>query len=312
MLSTLSGAMMQTLESLRHRIDSAGDMQSVVAAMKVLAIVSIRQFERALESLSFYNRAIELGLQAALQERPRDVFIKDKAPAAEHICALVFGSEQGLSGQFNEQIVEYTGDQLQQQGYDADQVTFLAMGEHVVYRLAAAGLEVAETFSIPGSFAAVTQARRNIFLRIDELRRSGRADALLLFYHKPLTGASYNPYHRLLYPLDIDYLHDLENREWHSRSSPVFSMEWRELFSSLVRQYLAAGLETAFTESLLSENASRLLAMQVAEKNISEYLDDLGRQFNSQRQGQITAELLDIVAGSEAIHEEEDEYLALM
>ena len=74
-----------------------------------------------------------------------------------------------------------------------------------------------------------------------------------------------------------------------------------QLFRLLIRHYLRFTMERAFVESLLSENASRLLAMQVAEKNIAEYIEDLKHEFNNRRQGEITAELLDIVAGSEAL-----------
>ncbi|MHB0867170.1 MAG: F0F1 ATP synthase subunit gamma [Thermoleophilia bacterium] len=68
---------------------------------------------------------------------------------------------------------------------------------------------------------------------------------------------------------------------------------------------MLVSLEQACAESLLSENASRLTAMQVAERNISDYLDDLRHKLNGQRQSEITSELLDIVAGSEALFGEE-------
>lgn len=300
---------MQTLEALRRRIDNARDMESVVAAMKVLAVVSIRQFERSLESLALYNQAIELGLQAVLQNRPKGLRLRDERPEATGVCALVFGSEQGLSGQFNEQIVAYAAERLEELGVSNGQVKILAMGEHVVYRLRGAGLEADSSFTIPGSVSAVKRAAHEIFTHVDDLRRQGGAGRVILFYHKPLSGAAYEPYHRLLFPLDPGYLRKLEERPWSSRSLPTFTIEWRELFSALVRQHIATILEKAFAESLLSENASRLFAMQVAEKNIADYLDELGHAFNNQRQGEITAELLDIVAGSEALYEEEEQFL---
>lgn len=296
---------MQTLETLRRRIDNASDMQSVVAAMKVLAVVSIRQFERSLESLSQYNRAIELGLQAALMDRPREIRLPER-DEDRSLCILVFGSEQGLSGQFNEQIAAFTAERLAADGREPE--TVIALGEHVVYRLAGAGLAPETTFPVPGSVSAVGRVTHDLLLRIAVLREEGRAGEIVLFYHKPLTGASYKPHRKLLYPLDPDYLRELAERPWPTRSQPIFTLEWKELFGALLRQQLRASLESAFAESLLSENASRLFSMQVAEKNIADYLEELGREFNNQRQGEITAELLDIVAGSEALYSEEEEY----
>jgi F-type H+-transporting ATPase subunit gamma len=75
------------------------------------------------------------------------------------------------------------------------------------------------------------------------------------------------------------------------------------LFSCLVRQYLFVVLARAFAESLASENASRLAAMQSAERNIAERFDELQAQFHQQRQMAITGELLDIVAGFAALSE---------
>jgi F-type H+-transporting ATPase subunit gamma len=78
-------------------------------------------------------------------------------------------------------------------------------------------------------------------------------------------------------------------------------MDWDRLFSALMRQYLFVSLSRACAESLASENASRLAAMQGAEKNIDERLTELQALFRQQRQMAITAELLDIVAGVEAL-----------
>jgi F-type H+-transporting ATPase subunit gamma len=69
----------------------------------------------------------------------------------------------------------------------------------------------------------------------------------------------------------------------------------------LIREYFFVALYWAFAESLTSENASRLASMQAAEKNIEERLGELNAQFHHERQRSITEELLDIVAGSEAL-----------
>jgi F-type H+-transporting ATPase subunit gamma len=78
-------------------------------------------------------------------------------------------------------------------------------------------------------------------------------------------------------------------------------MEWEDIFRSMIREYLFVSIYKAFANSLASENASRLAAMQNAEKNIEERLEELHVHFHRQRQMTITEELLDIVAGFEAM-----------
>jgi F-type H+-transporting ATPase subunit gamma len=77
----------------------------------------------------------------------------------------------------------------------------------------------------------------------------------------------------------------------------------RQAAAILVREYLFISLYHAFAESLASENASRLSSMQAAQKNIAERLSDLNAEYRRQRQSSITAELLDIVSGFEALTE---------
>ena len=79
-------------------------------------------------------------------------------------------------------------------------------------------------------------------------------------------------------------------------------MDKYKLTSALFRQYFFVILYRACAESLKSESTSRLAAMQMAEKNITERLNELNTQFNQQRQTTITEELLDIVAGFEALN----------
>jgi F-type H+-transporting ATPase subunit gamma len=76
------------------------------------------------------------------------------------------------------------------------------------------------------------------------------------------------------------------------------------VFTSLVRQYLFVTLFRAFAESLASENASRLAAMQAAEKNVEERIDKLHASFHQRRQANITEELLDVIAGFEVLKKE--------
>jgi F-type H+-transporting ATPase subunit gamma len=136
---------------------------------------------------------------------------------------------------------------------------------------------------------------------IEEWHFRQNVDNFMLFYNDYISGSNYHPYKVQLLPVNRDWLKDLARKKWDSKSLPIFRMDCDKIFSSLIREYLFVSLYRAFAESLASENASRLASMQNAEKNIEEQMQDLHVQFHRTRQMTITEELLDIVAGFEAL-----------
>ena len=102
-----------TLESLRRKIDGAGDLEGVVRSMKALASSSIGQYEKAVQSLDHYYRTVELALVACLHQADAVSLAEGKRqPHERAIGAVVFGSDQGLVGRFNEVIVEFAVHEL--------------------------------------------------------------------------------------------------------------------------------------------------------------------------------------------------------
>jgi F-type H+-transporting ATPase subunit gamma len=289
---------MQTLESLKRKIKTAEDLQSVVKTMKALAAVNIRQYERAVESLSEYNRTVEMGLQVLLKQKPGGPQIRQRAK--ERWGALVFGSDQGMCGQLNDQIVTHALEDLDRRAVARRDRVVLAVGARVAGRLEEAGQPVEETFSVPGSASGITPLIQELLLVLETWpgRHIGQ---VVLYFSEHLSGASYRPRPFLLLPINEEWLERVRARRWPSRCLPLFNMGWDPLFSRLIRQYLFVSLYRAFAESLASENASRLSAMQGAERNVEEMLSQLQARFNRRRQMSITEELLDIVAGYEAL-----------
>jgi F-type H+-transporting ATPase subunit gamma len=291
---------MQTLQSLQRQIKSTEDLRSVVRTMKVLAAVNIRQFQRAVESLADYRRTIDMGLQIVLQSRP-EILAGLQEPQGTRIGAIVFGSDQGMAGQFNEQIADFVVGTLEERPGDRGEHKILAMGDRVIPRLEDRGLPVASQLSLPNSLSVTVSVLQQVVIQIEQWRAHHDISKVLLFGNEPVSGSSYRPHVLQLVPLDADWFRSLIERPWQSRSLPLYTMDWRELFALLVRQFFFAALYRAAVESLASENAARLAAMQVAERNIGERLDQIRADYNHLRQTSITAELLDIVSGFEAL-----------
>ncbi len=291
---------MEQLETLRRKIESAEDLHSVVKTMKTLAAVNIREYERAVESLEEYNQTIEMGLQVLMRSR-RNKAVKSEQDFGGHIGAVIFGSEQGMVGQFNDQIVSFAVQKMKEFQMPMQHRHVLAIGERVRNRLEDSGHPVEDHVSISESMLDLTFVNQEILVRIEEWRLKKDIDQIIIFYNRPASKAAYQPALKYLLPLDFKWLQSLEEKEWPTRVLPGFSLEWDRLFSSLIRQYFFVSLYRATVESLASENASRLASMQVAEKNIEERLEELNTQYQHQRQESITAELLDIVSGFEVL-----------
>lgn len=268
--------------------------------MKALAAVNIRQYEKAVVSLSDYNRTIELGFQVVLKIPPDGGPTARVAPQGR-VGGIVIGSDQGMCGALNEQIVSHTLDTLHAFGVARAERALVAVGQRVTARLEDAGERIEHSLLLPGSAEGITQAVQALVITIDEWRALHGVDRLFLFYHRFVSGVTSRPHWVQLLPLDAHWLRTLAQKSWPSHVLPLFTMDRDRLFSCLVRQFVFVSLSRAFAESLASENASRLAAMQSAERNIVERFDELQAQFHQQRQMAITSELLDIVAGFEAL-----------
>jgi F-type H+-transporting ATPase subunit gamma len=104
-----------------------------------------------------------------------------------------------------------------------------------------------------------------------------------------------------LLPLDEIWLHNLASISWPTKNLPEVMNNREQTLRALVREYVFVTLFRACAESLASENASRLAAMQRAEKNIEELQEDLNRTFHRLRQSDIDEELFDVISGFEAL-----------
>jgi F-type H+-transporting ATPase subunit gamma len=142
---------------------------------------------------------------------------------------------------------------------------------------------------------------REIVLLIDRWRSERQISRVFLFHHRPLVGASYEPRSLQLLPIDPGWLRALKSRPWPTRNLPMAGSRPRQLLSALTRQHLLVRIHRALAESQAAENASRLAAMQAAERNVEERLDELRSDYHRRRQGAITEELLDVTAGFEVL-----------
>ena len=285
--------MSDTAASLHRKIASAAELESVVRTMKAMAASSIGQYENAVRSLDDYYRTVQLGLAACFRQGD---------PAWPHTHetgmtgAIVFGSDQGLVGQFNDVLVEFVVAELEKL---PGKKTVWAVGSRIQSRIKDIGLLQGERFMLPNSIGAITPLIGQILSEV-ETQGAGMTQ-VCLFHNRPKSGAVYTPVIQRLLPLDDAWRKDLAAITWPTNNLPEVMNGREQTLRAFIREYLFVSLFRACAESLASENASRLAAMQRAEKNIDELLEELKQNYHRLRQNGIDEELFDVVSGFEAL-----------
>lgn len=291
---------MQNTETLRRKIQSAEDLLSVVKTMKGLAAVNIRHYEHAVEALFEYSRTVEMGLHVLLSGRS-DRAISARHPAVDRLGVVLFGSDQGLCGQFNERIVDYTLSELADAPESSGRQSLLTVGARSAVLCDEARQPVEAVLSTPGGIAGISPLVQELLFYIERWRMRDYIDRILIFHNRPVGTSGYMQISVQMLPVDLEWLRSLAQARWPSRVLPTFTMDWDQLFAALIRQHMFVMLFRACAESLAAENAARVASMQNAEGNIEDRLEELNRSYHRQRQNQITAELLDIVSGYDAV-----------
>jgi F-type H+-transporting ATPase subunit gamma len=282
-------------EELGRKIGSARDLRSIVRSMKAVAASNIGQYETAVTALHEYYRTVELAVRAC-----SGVVAKASSPslpsASNPVGVVVFGSDQGLVGRFNEVLAEFVHHTL---GAPAGGLTQIwVVGERLEGLLAGPNQRL---FPVPNSVEAVADLVGKLIVELAVAEQAGKVQDLYLFHNAPHAAALYAPVARRLLPLDTRWQLEMAAIPWPTRRVPEVIQGTAPALAAVLQEYLFIMLFQACAESLASENATRLAAMQRAEKNIEDMLDDMKRRFQRIRQESIDEELFEVVAGYDAL-----------
>ena len=292
--------MSESTANLRRKIATAGDLQSVVRSMKAVAASQISQYEQSVRALGDYFRAIELGLGLCLRQNgPAASSLLHGSPRGAALGGVaVFGSDQGLVGQFNELVAARAVELLLTMPRGS---RVWAVGERVQAHLVAAGMPAPGLLAVPMSVGAIAPLVGRILLETEAHRGREQSYELQLVYNRQLPSAGFEPVTIRLLPLDDLWHHKLAAIPWPGNPLAQVLGDADTTLRALLHEYLFIALFRACAESLASENASRLSAMQRADSNIEDVLGELHNSFHRLRQSSIDEELFDVISGFEAI-----------
>lgn len=289
--------MSDSLSALRKKISRAHDLYAVVRTMKAAAASSITQYEQALHALSTYTVSLELGLSrcftgTSLEHSPS---FTNKTS----INAVIIGSDQGLVGQFNDCIVDYAIKELR---HHYQNINLWVIGERALTRLEHQNSTIVKYYPVPSSLKSITPFINGLLIDFDKYGIvTDSFSRLIVFFNKPADASLYTQTQAVLLPFDSSWLEHVQSLPWPTKNLPEVICSLPLSRRKLLQEYVFISLYNACIASLASENMSRMMAMQRAEKNISELIDSLQTRFHRLRKESIDAELFDVIAGFESL-----------
>ena len=288
--------MAQTLESLSRQNDTLTSIRSIVGTMKTLSAINAAPYEQAARSIEAYHQTILKGF-AAFAHRAGEMVLHPEDAAGHWV--VVFGSDHGLCGNYNESVAQLVNQHCQAQALRNPHL--LAIGAKLHDALVDQGLAPEMLLLPPASAEGIGRLASEIVTRLDAIGQGQSLHCLavtLAFTQRGEQGQR-EPVMRRLLPLEPRLLQP--DKRWQSRSLPDYRMAPGALLAALVRNHIFASVFRASAEAMVTENAARLALMQQAEQSVDERREEVRGELRSVRQTEITDELMDIITGFEAL-----------
>jgi F-type H+-transporting ATPase subunit gamma len=290
---------MANLKDIRRRIGSVKNTQKITRAMKMVAAARLRRAQERIDKFRAYAELTssilaEVSAGASAGDHPllerREV---------KHRVILEITSDRGLCGAFNGNLNRAVEDELKQ----ADPTPELALigrkgADYFRSREATVREHYKHVYDDPSYDTAA-----GIASELAELYKAGEVDQIDLAFNEMVSMISQKPTIRRLLPVEVPQQATEETAEDLGPVGFIFEPDRTELLGRLLPMYVEVQVYRALAESIAAEHAARMTAMDNATNNAADMIDHLTLVYNRARQSAITAELMDIVGGAEALSE---------
>jgi F-type H+-transporting ATPase subunit gamma len=284
---------MAELRELQRKLDSIRSLREVVDAMRNLAAIYVRRAETALESARPYADVVETALNVVLS---RVEPASGGTPGQDRHFVVVFSSDQGLCGTYNERVVRAA---LAFRERSSGPVDLAAIGGRGGALLSMRGVQPVLVRGAPTSLEGIRAQVLDLAGDVYDAY-TGRGGTAMWFAYNAYEGMGrFQEDVRPVLPPRREKLAAAGKTPF--RTEPLLTTPPLEALGRLIEEYFFIDLYRALLESHCSENGARLLSMTAASSNIDDRHGELTREFQSVRQDTITAEMLDVVGGAEAL-----------
>jgi len=297
---------------VKQRIDSVKNIRKITRAMEMVAAARLRRAEQRIAALRPYAGAIRRMTRQAAEAAGSEI---SKLPILEQhenenrIAILLVTGDRGLAGAFNSQILRAGLRAATEHEGEGSDVVFYASGRRGVSSLGFRGREVAggyTGFTDRPSYADARHIAEDLVTAyVDD-----KIDRVEIFYNGYISPLVQEVRRETLLPLqeatilEADEDEDDDDRDGDGSGHHAlveYEPDAEEILQRLVPDYVEISIYRALLESTASEHGARMTAMRNASQNAGEVIDDLTLEMNRARQAEITQEIMEVVAGAEAL-----------
>ena len=295
---------MASLQDIRRRIRSVQNTRKITRALELVAASKLRRAQARIEDMRPYaDRMLELmSGTARASSSVRGLPLLQQRDEVRNVAIVAIMGDRGLSGPFNSQVLRRSlavSRRLQSEG---KQVRWVAVGRRGVGSLRF------RRFELSGEFTGFTDDPRYadaqaIAHRVTELYTEEEVDRVVIIYNRFESALTQKVTEQEVLPLSEALLEtDQDEREEDSlRGDFIFEPEPEEILERLLPVYVETEIYRALLESAASKHGAQMTAMRNASKNAGELIDNLTLAMNRARQAEITQEILEVVAGADAL-----------
>lgn len=288
---------MASMRDIQRRRSSISSIGQITKAMKLVSTVKLQKTKSRAESAKpYFNMMYETVTNIlASSGQINHPFLK--AGQSQDKCIIVVTSNRGLAGGYNSNVNKLvTGS-----GFAKEQVKLITVGKKGREYLEKRGYQVEEDYSEVINNPMFTDAKE-ISDRVLEDFVSGKIGEIYIAYTSFKNTVVHEPKLMKLLPMEFSEEELNKKKEVSGPTAPMnYEPNEEEALDVIVPKYMASIVFGALTEAIASENGARMQAMDSATSNAEEMIEQLALQYNRARQGSITQELTEIIAGANAI-----------
>lgn len=296
---------MASLKEVKTRIASVNSTRKITSAMKMVASSKLHRAQQAIESMRPYERQLTHIMSAFVAGMEGEIETPYSAVReVKRVVIVLYTSNSSLCGGFNSNVIKAFTHKVQKYRENGVEIVKVyPLGKKATDAVKKVGFKIDSDFSSLLDHPAFVPAAK-IAEEIMQLYVSGVIDKADLIYHHFKSAGSQILTEDTFLPVTLSEDVTVSANKSHASKEKEWKLDYivepskQDVFKELVPKSLHLKLYTALLDSLASEHAARVIAMQVATDNADDLLRELTLTYNKTRQQAITAELLDIVGGS--------------